>query len=100
MTVTEFDSFRGRDVHLYTLTGDGLTVGVTDFGAAVQSIRLATRAGEKDVTLGYNDIDARIASGTYCGATIGRVANRIRSGFGLGGGPPPLWDGGGRLFFS
>ena len=39
MTVTEFDSFRGRDVHLYTLTGDGLTVGVTDFGAAV-SIRI------------------------------------------------------------
>lgn len=85
MTVTEFGSFRGRDVHLYTLTGDGLTVGVTDFGAAVQFIRLATRAGEKDVTLGYNDIEARIASGTYCGATIGRVANRIRGGFGLGG---------------
>ncbi len=80
------DRYRGRDVGLYILRGDGFAVGVTDFGASVRFIRICTPRGEKDVTLGYNRTTALVASGAYCGATIGRVANRIGgAAFCLGG---------------
>lgn len=73
-----FDNYDGQDCYLYVLHGEGIEVGITDFGAAVQYIRLRTKKGVKDVALGYPNVEERIKSGTYCGATIGRVANRIK----------------------
>mgnify|MGYP001106083115 CR=1 FL=1 len=78
ITKEVFDCYNGQDVFLYTLYGDGIEVGITDFGAAVQFIRLKTKNGIKDICLGYSSIKERLESGTFCGATIGRVANRIR----------------------
>lgn len=72
-----FDSYGGQEVSIYILRRDGLEVGVTDFGAAVQYIKLIAPSGEKNICLGYPTIAERLASGTYCGATVGRVANRI-----------------------
>lgn len=74
-----FDNYNGREVSLYTLYGDGIKVGITDFGAAVQFICLNTEHGIKDICLGYSSIRERLKSGTFCGATIGRVANRIKN---------------------
>lgn len=73
-----FDNYKGNDITLFTLSGDGIEVGVTDFGAALQYLRVTTRSGVKDIVLGYPTIGARLASGTYCGAAIGRTANRIK----------------------
>lgn len=72
-----FDTYQGREVTLYVLRAGALEVGITDFGAAIQYFIVRTPRGTKDICLGYPTIEERIRSGTYCGATIGRVANRI-----------------------
>lgn len=74
-----FDNYDGQDCYLYVLHGDGIEVGITDFGAAIQYILINTKKGVKDICLGYPTISERVESGTYCGATIGRVANRIKN---------------------
>lgn len=81
-----FDNYDGQDCYLYVLHGDGIEVGITDFGAAIQYLLINTKKGVKDICLGYSTIAERINSGTYCGATIGRVANRIKNAcFAIGG---------------
>ena len=72
-----FDKFKDREVWLYELSNEKLKVGITDFGGAIQYIKVSTPSKDIDVCLGFNSIDEYLASGTYCGATIGRVANRI-----------------------
>lgn len=72
-----FEKYKNREVWLYELSNEKLKVGITDFGGAIQYLKVATPSGEKDVCLGFNSIEEYLASGTYCGATIGRVANRI-----------------------
>lgn len=72
-----FDTYKDRNVWLYKLSNDKLKVGITDFGGAIQYIKVNTPDGEKDVCLGFASVAEYLASGTYCGATIGRVANRI-----------------------
>ena len=52
---------------------------VCDFGAAIFAIRLNTKLGEKDICLSYPTIETYVKSGAYCGATVGRVANRIKN---------------------
>lgn len=81
-----FDNYNGCNCYLYVLRGEGIEVGITDFGAAVQFIRLSAEKGITDVALGYPTIKERLDSGTYCGVTIGRVTNRIKnSRFSLNG---------------
>ena len=76
----------GRVPRIYELCADGIRVGISDFGAAINYIRIQTERGWRDVCLGFDDADEYILSGTYCGATIGRVANRIKDArFLLGG---------------
>lgn len=72
-----FCSFNGQDVYLYILHGSGIEVGVIEFGAAIKFIRMQTKTGIKSVALDYQTIEELLKSGTFCGATIGRVANRI-----------------------
>lgn len=73
-----FDSYEGQNCYIYVLHGDGIEVGITDFGAAIQFLRVQTKKGVKDICLNYPTVAERVESGTYCGATIGRVANRIK----------------------
>lgn len=77
LTKSLFDVYNGKDIYLYTLSNNQLKVGITDFGAAIQFLKVKTKAGDTDVCLGYNTIEDRLESVSYCGATIGRVANRI-----------------------
>ena len=73
-----FDNYNGKDVILYELSNEKLKVGITDFGGAIQYINVNTKNGEKDVCLGFDNVKDYLESGMYCGATIGRVANRIK----------------------
>ncbi len=74
---TKYDTAFGRDVFLYTMTSPSLEVGVTDFGGIVQFIRVHTPHGKKNVCLGFGTVSDYVKSGSYAGALIGRVANRI-----------------------
>ena len=72
-----FDRYDGRDVYVYTLASEDVAVEVCDFGAAVRALRVKRRESAVDVCLGFDSVRDYLASGTYCGATVGRVANRI-----------------------
>jgi aldose 1-epimerase len=72
-----FDIFQDRKVYLYELSNEKLKVGFLDFGGAIQYIKVPSKLGEKNVCLGFDNVDEYIKSQTYCGAIIGRVANRI-----------------------
>ncbi|MCD8307120.1 MAG: galactose mutarotase [Clostridia bacterium] len=75
---TLYDTYKGREVHLYTLSNDFLSVGIMDFGAAVQYLKVKTPEGEKDICLGFKSAEHYVTSCQFCGSTVGRVANRIR----------------------
>ena len=81
-----FDVYNDSPVYLYELRGDGIVVGVTDFGAKIQYIKLRAGSGERDVCLGNASTADYVKFSTYFGATVGRCANRIAKGeFTLGG---------------
>ena len=75
-----FDTYQNRTVYLYELSGNGISVGVTDFGAKVQYVKIATKSGERDVCLGNASTEQYVKYSTYFGATVGRCANRIANG--------------------
>lgn len=77
ITKTLFDTYEGKEVFLYTLKNDELEVGIIDFGATLNFIKLNTESGEKNVLIGYDCVQGYINSHSYCGTTVGRVANRI-----------------------
>jgi galactose mutarotase-like enzyme len=78
----------GRDVRLLTIgSAPGAVVEVLTLGAAVHRLHVAGGDGvRRNVVLGHPDVEERLASTYYLGATIGRYANRIAHGsFPLGG---------------
>lgn len=68
----------GRPVRLHTLrNASGATVGVTEFGATVTSIRVPDRLGRCDnVVFGSDSMEAYLR-GLPAASVIGRCANRI-----------------------
>ena len=72
----------GKQVDLYVLSNkNGVEVDVTNFGAAVVSLKVPDRHGKTDdVVLGYDDLDGYLHDKSYFGATVGRYANRIAHG--------------------
>ncbi len=79
----------GREVWQITLmNGRGTAVSVLDYGATIQ--RFIFR--DTDIVLGYDTLEGYVeANGSYIGATIGRVCNRIADGkFTLEGQPIQL----------
>ncbi|HVQ37209.1 MAG TPA: aldose epimerase family protein, partial [Pyrinomonadaceae bacterium] len=78
----------GRAVDIYRLTNrNGVEVRITNYGAAVVSLKVPDRAGKfDDVVLGYDSLDGYLANSPYIGTVIGRYANRIAKGrFSLNG---------------
>ena len=71
-----------RQVRLYSITNaDGMVLEMTDFGAKITSLIVPDRNGElEDVVLGFDNLQQYIEPNQSIGATIGRVANRIRRG--------------------
>jgi aldose 1-epimerase len=72
----------GRPVGSVTLTNaKGMSATVIAYGAALQSVIVPDRAGQKaDVLLGYSDLQHYLDKGQYFGGTVGRFANRIAAG--------------------
>lgn len=77
ITRTLFDTYHGEAVHLYTLANEEMQVGVLDFGGILNFIKLKTDKGEKNILVGYDNVQSYLDSCSYCGTTVGRVANRI-----------------------
>jgi aldose 1-epimerase len=80
LTVTRFGQVEGHDVDLYRLTNArGAEVKITTYGAIVTSLSVPDRAGKMaDVVLGFDRLEGYLKESPYFGATVGRVANRIR----------------------
>ena len=77
----------GQNIDVFTLrNSSGLEISITNFGAAVQSIKVPTKDGRLvDIALGFDriqDYESAFAKGysPYFGAVIGRVAGRIHRG--------------------
>lgn len=71
----------GRQVAAVTLTSGAVSATVIAYGASLQAVHLAGRDGSvADVVVGYDDMAGLLADRSYCGSTIGRVANRIAGG--------------------
>ena len=71
-----FGKLNGRSVNIYTIKADGIEVDVCNVGAIINAIRV----DGTDIVLGFQSIEDYLKSGSYAGATIGRVANRIAGG--------------------
>lgn len=72
----------GRKVSLYTLTNAaGAEARITNFGAAVVSLKVPDREGKlRDVVLGYDDLAGYVKDKDFFGVTVGRFGNRIGAG--------------------
>jgi aldose 1-epimerase len=72
----------GRAVERFKLAnGNGIEADLISYGAAVASLRVPDRRGQQaDVVLGFDDLEGYLGSAHYCGAIVGRYANRIAGG--------------------
>ncbi len=71
----------GEAVNEYILTNPGgLTVSVLNYGAIIKNIIVPAKRGSVDVVLGHDTIqEYEQDQATYCGAFVGRYANRIEN---------------------
>ena len=76
-----FGKVDGKPVDIYTLTNaKGAVARITNYGAIVVSLKMPDKKGKLgDVVLGFDNVDDYVKKSPYFGATIGRVANRIRN---------------------
>ncbi|WP_280523330.1 aldose epimerase family protein [Tistlia consotensis] len=71
----------GRPVERWRLAGGGIEVAVLTWGGIVQAIRVPDREGRvEDVALGFDGLEDYLERNRYCGALVGRYANRIAGG--------------------
>lgn len=79
---TLFDNYNGKEVYLYTISDGAVSAGILDLGGVINFIKI----NGVDITLGFDSVAEYLKSGSYAGATVGRVANRIAGGkFSLNG---------------
>ena len=78
---TRFGYEDGKEVFAYTMIGkEGLTVRVSNYGAAILSVLAPDKRGYfSDVVGGYDGLEGYTRSGGSHGAVVGRFANRIRN---------------------
>lgn len=68
----------GGTAHLYTISGGGITAGISDLGATLVRLSVPDRNGVPgDVVLGYDTAEAYLRNGGCVGAIVGRNANRV-----------------------
>lgn len=82
ITKAPFGTVNGKEVSLYTLTNaNGLVMKVTNYGAIVTAFHVPDKSNKMtDIVCGYDNLDGYLKGAPYFGATVGRVANRIRNG--------------------
>ncbi|WYJ98729.1 galactose mutarotase [Enterococcus sp. DIV0212c] len=71
----------GETAILYSLTNDnGLTMNVTNLGARIVDLIVPVNGEERNIVLGFESAEEYLTKDIYFGATIGRVAGRIKHG--------------------
>ena len=76
-----FGTHCGEDVYEFTLSRGDIAVSILTYGGIIRKFIVKTAAGERDIVLGYDTLkEYEKDGGTYFGAIIGRVANRIANG--------------------
>jgi len=72
----------GTEVHLFTITNNNeISAGIITRGATLQSFVCPDKEGNMgDIIMGFDNVAAHIASGTYTGNVIGQYANRLCGG--------------------
>jgi len=72
----------GREVNIFTLIHpNGSEVKITNYGAAVVSVRVPDKNGIiEDVVIGFDDLESYEKIRVYYGAIVGRYGNRIAEG--------------------
>lgn len=71
----------GETAILYSLTNDnGLTMNVTNLGARIVDLIVPINGEERNIVLGFESAEEYLEKDIYFGATIGRVAGRIKHG--------------------
>lgn len=71
----------GEHSFLYSLTNDtGITLSITDFGARVVDLVVPLENEQRNIILGFDSEQEYREKDPYIGATIGRVAGRIKHG--------------------
>ncbi|MHC5218393.1 aldose epimerase family protein [Enterococcus sp. LJL128] len=85
MKITQRDF--GQGATLYSLKNEnGVQLEVTNFGARIVNLFVPTKKEKRNIVLGFDSVEEYLAQDMYIGATIGRVAGRIKDGtFTLGG---------------
>jgi len=80
VTKADWGTVDGKTVQLYTLTNkNGLQMKVSNYGTIITELHVPDRAGKlADIVLGYNTVDEYVKATPYFGATVGRIANRIK----------------------
>ena len=81
VSISEFGRLpSGEAVLRYTITNpSGASVSLLNYGATWQTMFVPNRKGELvDVVLGYDTVEEYQVNFMFLGATIGRVANRIK----------------------
>lgn len=92
MTKIKITEQRDNGITFFEMKNESLRVKVTNLGCHILSIFTKDREGnEEDVVLSFNDIEDCHHDGSYIGAVVGRVANRIgEAKFQLNGTTYPL----------
>jgi aldose 1-epimerase len=77
----EFGVHDGKPVKLFTLTNaNGLVLKAMTYGAIITEFQVPDKAGNKaDIVLGFDSLNGYVEGNPYFGATVGRVANRIKN---------------------
>jgi len=78
---TDWGTVDGKTVQLYTLTNkNGLQMKVSNYGTIVTQMLVPDKSGKLgDIALGYDTVDEYVKATPYFGATVGRIANRIKN---------------------
>lgn len=75
------------EAQLLSMENDFLRVQFTNFGASIFSVQLKEEGGTlEDIVLTCDSLEEFVKNSNYYGATVGRVANRIKNGHAVIGG--------------
>ena len=76
-----YDHIKGAPVYLITLTGEDISVTVTNLGCTVTSVCIPDREGvQKNVVAGFEEPGQYNHNDNYLGCVVGRYVNRIGHG--------------------
>ncbi len=75
---TVWGTYQEQEIFLYTLENECLRVEISNFGGIIRS--LFVKDFNRDIVLGYENLEEYIEDGNYIGCVIGRNANRVEKG--------------------